>query len=138
MSVHLFADEGLPKGLTWSDVQLLLASMSEEFFDELADQALTKARRRQLPVVPLPAPVSPSQLTIALIYDWEDSHLADGIADHRLQAHDRVLQSDVVGHPLAKARERDDGRKASGRGGVDRFFDLRLAHGVVLGVAPAF
>lgn len=58
-----------------------LATMSEEFFDELAGQALTKARRRQLPVVPLPAPVNPSQLTVALIYDWEDSHLADGIAE---------------------------------------------------------
>lgn len=57
-----------------------LANMSGESFDELARHVTEKMRRWQQGVVSLSAPVNPSQLTVALIYDWEDSHLADGIA----------------------------------------------------------
>jgi integrase/recombinase XerD len=40
MSVHLFADEGLPKGPAWSDVQLLLASMSGDQPKDIRDRAI--------------------------------------------------------------------------------------------------
>ncbi|MBV8460424.1 MAG: tyrosine-type recombinase/integrase [Candidatus Eremiobacteraeota bacterium] len=40
MSVHLFADEGLPKGPAWSDVQLLLASLSEDHPKDIRDHAI--------------------------------------------------------------------------------------------------
>jgi integrase/recombinase XerD len=40
MSVHLFADEGLPKGPDWSDVQLLLASMSDDYPKDIRDRAI--------------------------------------------------------------------------------------------------
>lgn len=40
MSVHLFSDEGLPKGPAWSDVQLLLASMSGDQPKDIRDHAI--------------------------------------------------------------------------------------------------
>lgn len=40
MSVHLFADEGLPKGPAWSDVQLLLARMSDDHPKDIRDHAI--------------------------------------------------------------------------------------------------
>lgn len=40
MSVHLFADEGLPKGPAWSDVQFLLASMSDDQPKDIRDRAI--------------------------------------------------------------------------------------------------
>lgn len=46
-------------------------------FDELAREVRRKA---QLDAVPSPAPVAAGEVSIALVYDWEDWHLADGIA----------------------------------------------------------
>jgi site-specific recombinase XerD len=40
MSVHLFADEGLPKGPAWSDVQLLLASTKSDHPKDIRDRAI--------------------------------------------------------------------------------------------------
>jgi site-specific recombinase XerD len=40
MSVHLFADEGLPKGPTWSDVQLLLANTKGDHPKDIRDHAI--------------------------------------------------------------------------------------------------
>jgi site-specific recombinase XerD len=40
MSVHLFADEGLPKGPAWSDVQLLLAKFNSDNFKDIRDRAI--------------------------------------------------------------------------------------------------
>jgi integrase/recombinase XerD len=40
MSVHLFADEGLPKGPTWDDVQLLLAKVEGDQPKNIRDRAI--------------------------------------------------------------------------------------------------
>jgi len=40
MSVHLFADEALPKGPTWSDVQLLLANTKGDRPKDIRDRAI--------------------------------------------------------------------------------------------------
>jgi site-specific recombinase XerD len=40
MSVHLFADEGLPKGPTWDDVQLLLAKVEGDQQKNIRDRAI--------------------------------------------------------------------------------------------------
>ena len=40
MSVHLFADEGLPKGPAWSDVQLLLANTKSDQPKDIRDRAI--------------------------------------------------------------------------------------------------
>ena len=40
MSVHLFADEGLPKGPSWSDVQRLLASVNGDQPKDIRDRAI--------------------------------------------------------------------------------------------------
>jgi len=40
MSVHLFADEGLPKGPAWSNVQLLLAETKSERAKDIRDRAI--------------------------------------------------------------------------------------------------
>ena len=40
MSVHLFADEGLPKGPAWSDVQLLLARVKSDHPKDIRDRAI--------------------------------------------------------------------------------------------------
>jgi len=40
MSVHLFADEGLPKGPAWSDVQLLLANTKTDQPKDIRDRAI--------------------------------------------------------------------------------------------------
>jgi integrase/recombinase XerD len=40
MSVHLFADEGLPKGPAWSDVQLLLANTKSDHPKDIRDRAI--------------------------------------------------------------------------------------------------
>jgi len=40
MSVHLFADEGLPKGPTWSNVQLLLANTKSDHAKDIRDRAI--------------------------------------------------------------------------------------------------
>jgi len=40
MSVHLFADEALPKGPTWSDVQLLLANTKGDHPKDIRDRAI--------------------------------------------------------------------------------------------------
>jgi len=40
MSVHLFADEGLPKGPTWNDVQLLLANTKGDHPKDIRDRAI--------------------------------------------------------------------------------------------------
>ena len=40
MSVHLFADEGLPKGPAWSDVQLLLANTKGDHPKDIRDRAI--------------------------------------------------------------------------------------------------
>ena len=40
MSVHLFADEGLPKGPTWSNVQLLLANTKSDRAKDIRDRAI--------------------------------------------------------------------------------------------------
>ena len=40
MSVHLFADEGLPKGPSWSDVQVLLASVNGDQPKDIRDRAI--------------------------------------------------------------------------------------------------
>ena len=40
MSVHLFADEGLPKGPTWSNVQLLLANTNSDHAKDIRDRAI--------------------------------------------------------------------------------------------------
>ena len=77
------------------------ADMSDEFFDELARHIREMTQRRQQRAVPLPTPVNPSQLTVALIYDWEDSHLADGIAEQCRQAGLTVAQMVAAGVPGA-------------------------------------
>lgn len=76
-----------------------LADMSDEFFDELARQAAEKIRRQRQSTVPLPPPMNPRQLTAALIYDWEDSHLADGIAEQCAQAGLTVAHMAAAGVP---------------------------------------
>jgi len=40
MSVHLFADEGLPKGPAWGDVQLLLANTKSDQPKDIRDRAI--------------------------------------------------------------------------------------------------
>jgi integrase len=40
MSVHLFADEGLPKGPAWNDVQLLLANTKGDQPKDIRDRAI--------------------------------------------------------------------------------------------------
>jgi len=40
MSVHLFADEGLPKGPAWSEVQLLLAKTNSDQAKDIRDRAI--------------------------------------------------------------------------------------------------
>jgi integrase/recombinase XerD len=40
MSVHLFADEGLPKGPAWTDVQLLLADTNSDHPKDIRDHAI--------------------------------------------------------------------------------------------------
>jgi site-specific recombinase XerD len=40
MSLHLFADEGLPKGPAWSDVQLLLANTKSDHSKDIRDRAI--------------------------------------------------------------------------------------------------
>lgn len=40
MSVHLFVDEGLPKGPAWSDVQLLLANTESDHPKDIRDRAI--------------------------------------------------------------------------------------------------
>jgi|SRR5215472_7406045 len=40
MSVHLFADEGLPKGASWGDVQLLLANTKSNQAKDIRDRAI--------------------------------------------------------------------------------------------------
>ena len=40
MSVHLFADEGLPKGPTWSDVEMLLANPKDDHPKDIRDHAI--------------------------------------------------------------------------------------------------
>jgi integrase/recombinase XerD len=40
MSVHLFADEGLPKGPSWNDVQALLASVNPDQPRDIRDRAI--------------------------------------------------------------------------------------------------
>lgn len=40
MSVHLFADEGLPKGPAWKDVQLLLANTKSDQPKDIRDRAI--------------------------------------------------------------------------------------------------
>jgi site-specific recombinase XerD len=40
MSVHLFADEGLPKGPAWSDVQLLLTKTKSDHPKDIRDRAI--------------------------------------------------------------------------------------------------
>lgn len=69
------------KGRTYS-----LTDMSEQSFEELAEQVRRKAQRSGRRVVPLPDPISPSQLSLALIYDWEDGHLTDAVAQQCQQA----------------------------------------------------
>jgi len=69
------------KGRTYSRTDL-----SEESFDELARQVRKKARRLVRRVVPLPDPMNTSQLSLALIYDWEDGHLTDAIARQCVRA----------------------------------------------------
>lgn len=76
-----------------------LTDLSEESFDELARQIREKARRSRRRVVALPDPVNPSQLTVALIYDWEDGHLAEGIAGQCGRAGLTVTQMVAAGVP---------------------------------------
>jgi integrase/recombinase XerD len=40
MSVHLFADEGLPKGPAWSDVQILLGNTKSDHPKDIRDRAI--------------------------------------------------------------------------------------------------
>jgi integrase len=40
MSVHLFADEGLPKGPAWSDVQILLTNTKSDRPRLIRDRAI--------------------------------------------------------------------------------------------------
>jgi thiamine-monophosphate kinase len=63
------------KGRTYS-----LTDLSEESFDELARQVREKVLRSRRRVVPLPDPMNTSELSLALIYDWEDGHLTDAVA----------------------------------------------------------
>ena len=79
----------------------LTAGMRDESFDEMAQQVRSKARRRTQRVVPLPDPVNPSQLSIALIYDWEDGHLADAVASQCEHAGMTVVHAVAAGVPDA-------------------------------------
>jgi thiamine-monophosphate kinase len=77
------------------------ADMSDKFFDQLATQLTDKVQRWQQRVVSLSAPVNPGQLTVALIYDWEDSHLADGTAEQCAHAGLTVAHMGAAGAPEA-------------------------------------
>jgi thiamine-monophosphate kinase len=77
------------RGRTYS-----LTDMSEESFNELARQVRRKAQRSGRHVVPLPDPINTSQLSLALIYDWEDGHLTDAVA--RQCGHAGLTLVDIV------------------------------------------
>ena len=79
----------------------LLAEMTDESFDELAEQVRRKALRRVQHVVSLPNPMNTSRLSVALIYDWEDGHLADGIARQCANASLTVVYTMAAGAPDA-------------------------------------
>ncbi len=79
----------------------LLAEMTDKSFDELARQVRRKAGRREQRVVQLPDPMNTSQLSIALIYDWEDGHLTDGIARQCAHAGLTVVEMVAAGTPEA-------------------------------------
>ncbi len=78
-----------------------LAEMTPESFDELARQVRRKAGYRAQQLVPLPNPMITTGLNIALIYDWEDGHLADGIARQCEHAGLTVAAMVVAGAPEA-------------------------------------
>jgi thiamine-monophosphate kinase len=77
----------------------LLGDMTAESLDELAAQVRRKALRRVQRVVRLPDPLNTSQLSVALIYDWEDGHLADGIARQCAHAGLTVVYTMAAGVP---------------------------------------
>jgi thiamine-monophosphate kinase len=77
----------------------LLAEMSEKSFDELARQIRRKGERIGQRVVPLPTPMNTSQLSIALIYDWEDGHLTEGIARQCVHAGLTLVHMVAAGVP---------------------------------------
>jgi thiamine-monophosphate kinase len=84
------------RGRTYS-----FADMTDEWFDELELQVRRKARRWRRGAVPLPDPMTTSELTIALLYDWEDGRLADGIARQCAEAGLRVERLVAAGVPEA-------------------------------------
>jgi thiamine-monophosphate kinase len=78
-----------------------LSDMRDESFDELAGQIRRKAQRRRQRVVPLPDPVNTSELSVALIYDWEDGHLTGAIVKQCAQVGLTVAQMVAAGVPGA-------------------------------------
>ena len=76
------------------------AAMTEESFDELAFQ-IRRRTRHGVPTVPLQDPLRTSGLSVALIYDWEDGHLADDIARQCAQAGLTVVHTMAAGVPGA-------------------------------------
>jgi thiamine-monophosphate kinase len=77
-----------------------LADMTEVLFDELALEVRRKARRWHHEVVP-PDPVDTSGLSVALLYDWEDGHLTDGIVSQCADAGLTVVGMVAAGVPDA-------------------------------------
>lgn len=87
-----------PSSNAWapaSDVELL------DSFDELAREVRGEGRPE---AVPSPVPVAASELSIALVYDWEDGHLADGIARRCAKAGLAVADMVAAGVPEAVQR----------------------------------
>ena len=76
------------------------AAMTEESFDELAFQ-VQRRTRQGVRTVPLQDPLRTSRLSVALIYDWEDGHLADGITRQCEQAGLTVVNTAAAGVPGA-------------------------------------
>jgi thiamine-monophosphate kinase len=76
------------------------AAMTEESFDELAFQVQRRTRHGIQPVS-LQDPLRTSHLSVALIYDWEDGNLADGIARQCEQAGLTVVHTIAAGVPGA-------------------------------------
>ena len=82
----------------------LFAGMTDESFDQLALEVRRKAQGGRHHAVPSAVPVAASDLTITLIYDWEDGYLTDGIATQCADAGLTVANMAAAGVPDAVRR----------------------------------